>query len=223
MRKIFIVFALIASLPAVAQERPRFQVFGGYSYLNTPKDFSCNEYLHIASDTGGASQNGWNASFAVKLFKSLDFVADTSSNFQYGIRTVKFTGSNQNQISTTSTTHTFLFGPQVRFPGGKKLHPFGRTLFGISKQDRDLTVDSSDWTWGGNFTDTGFAFAVGGGLDWQCSKKISIRLLQADYIRAKKDFTYDWYLFYGNNSITNDRIANNFRIAAGLVFNIGRR
>jgi hypothetical protein len=116
-----------------------------------------------------------------------------------------------------------LFGPQIRFPGGKKLHPFGRVLFGISKLDRDYSTTSSYQTLHGDLRDTGFAFALGKGLNWQCSRSFSIRLLQADYIRAKKDFTYDWLIFYDNSSITNDRIANSLRISTGLVFNIGQR
>jgi hypothetical protein len=230
MRKFFIVFAWIVSLPAWGQEQSKFQIFGGYSYLNTPQQFCVRNQalppISVVSENGGASQNGWNASLAIHVFKSLDFVADAGSNFQHGARDIKFDyGSgvlNRLQIDATSTTHTLLFGPQIRFPGGKKLRPFGRALFGISKSDRDYSTTSSYQTLPGDLTDTGFAFAVGGGVDWRCSRSVSIRLLQADYIRAKKDFAYDWLIFYENNPVINDRIDNSFRIVAGLVFNIGK-
>jgi hypothetical protein len=229
MQKIFIVIALFVSLPALAQEKPRVQIFGGYAYLNTPQEFyesgPALPPISVVSASGGASQNGWNASFAVNIFNNLDFVADTSSSFQHGSRNIKLDyGSGvlyHLQIGATSTTHTFLFGPQIRFPGGKNLNPFGRALFGISKLDRDYSTTSSYQTLHGELSDTGFAFAAGGGLDWRCSRRISLRLLQADYIRAKKEFTYDWLLFYGNGHVTNDRIANSFRIATGVVFNLG--
>jgi hypothetical protein len=231
MRSWIVVFALIVSLPALAEEQPRVQIFGGYSYLNTPQAFSASgpvlPGMHVVSETGGESQNGWNASIAIHLFKRLDFLADTSSNFQYGGRDIKIDyGSGilyHLQIGAASKTHTFLFGPQVRFPGRKKFHAFGRALVGISKLDRDYSMISSYQTLHGELTDTGFAFAAGGGLDWRCSRRISIRLLQADYIRARKEFSYDWLIFYGNNPVTRDRIANSFRIASGVVFNIGMR
>jgi hypothetical protein len=229
MRAWIVVLAMIMSLPAWAQEQPQVQIFGGYSYLNTPQEFRIDGRalpgMQVVSETGGASQNGWNASIAIRLFKRLDLVADTSSSFQYGGRDIKLDyGSGilyHLQIGAASTTHTFLFGPQVRFPGGKKLHPFGRALFGISRLDRDYKTISSIQTLHGGLTHTGFVFAAGGGIDWRCSKRLSLRVLQADYLRAGKNFTYDWLIFYGNNPVTHDRIANSFRIASGVVFNIG--
>jgi hypothetical protein len=243
MRKLFIMVTvcMIVSLPIMAQEQSRFQIFGGYSYLDAPQEFSLNSGRKplIASngDSGGTNHNGWNASLTVNLYKNLDFVIDTSSHYQLGDRRVDnlvgiVDDTNQLKINASSTAYTFILGPQIRMFGWKRLNPFGRALLGISKVNRKYKTENT-WTGlagqpqiqtlHGNLSDAGFAFSAGGGLDIQCSKRISWRLLQADYIRAEKQFTYDWLNINGYTPITKDRITNSFRIATGIIFNIGIR
>jgi hypothetical protein len=53
-----------------------------------------------------------------------------------------------------------------------------------------------------NFTSTGFSAAVGGGLDLRATKRLSIRVIQADY----------------NPIFVNNTTSNNFRLGVGLVF-----
>ena len=50
-------------------------------------------------------------------------------------------------------------------------------------------------------------FAAGGGLDVKWTDRISVRLVQADYLGTR----------YG------DATQNNFRLSAGIVFHFGRK
>ena len=237
----FIGLMLIAAIPATAEEQPRIQIFGGYSYMNSPQEFSLNPAsfdLYTVKETanGGTHQNGLDVSVAVNLTKNLALVADASTHFNdRNIVRMEFAlpdYTGQIWETAQSTTYSFLFGPQIHFLGAKKIDPFGRALFGISKINRETTITQSYTGIDGRshvsslqetLLNTGFAFAIGGGIDWRCSKSYSIRLLQADYLRAKKEFTYAWPFYDGLSWIGKDSMTNNFRISAGIVFNIGRR
>lgn len=220
----------------MAQEQPKIQVFGGYSYLNTPQAFSVTpepgQLWAIIRNNGGTHQNGINASVNFNLLTNLDLAIDTNTSFQRDARDIYMGfGSGiprEYQVGVTATTYSFLIGPQVRLWRVNKLSSFGRALFGISKTNREYTAitrslfiaEQSQTT--DAKADTGFAFAVGGGVDLRCSRRISIRLFQADYMRVEKEFIYDKNVFAGS-VVIKDRIANNLRISTGIVIAIGLR
>jgi opacity protein-like surface antigen len=242
MKAILILLGIlmIATIPAAAEEPPRFQIFGGYSYMHTPQKFTINPiyvdlYSMLGSSDGGTHQNGWNVSLAANLTKNLALVADTSGHYSdRNVRADSGTSTSNTVIreAVKSSTHSFLFGPRYTFWSDRKINPFGHALFGFSKENRDIAIRVTSQSGGVSATfldsdslsDTSFAFAVGGGIDWRCSKHFSIRLLQADYVRAKKEFEYK-PLFYANGSqwrMARDSMANNLRLSTGIVFNIGK-
>ena len=69
-----------------------------------------------------------------------------------------------------NSIHNFLFGPQVSWPA--RVSPFAHVLIGGSH------VDS------GPFSDTSFAFALGGGIDAQLIPHVSWRVFQGDYLHT---------------------------------------
>jgi hypothetical protein len=236
---IVLVALTIVGIPALAEEQPRVQIFGGYSHLYMPQEFSLNtSQPHAGSVSGtanaGSSQNGWNASLAYNLTGNLALVADASGHYQSNDRNIQFSGGfpdNMHELSigAKSTTHSFLFGPRVRILEDKKLSPFVHVLVGVSRMDRKLSgVDAFSGIGGvtitpvkKTLTDTGFALAMGGGLDLRCSERFSVRLIQVDYVREKREFVYDKSLF--STPFTKDSMDNGLRISAGIIFNIGKR
>ena len=68
-------------------------------------------------------------------------------------------------------------------------------------------VGGSHGTSFGGFSDTVLGFALGGGLDVKWTDRISVRIVQADYLGTR----------YA------DATQNNFRLSAGLVFHFGKR
>jgi len=94
---------IIASLPAVAQEALKAEVFGGYSW-------------------SGGNFHGWNTSVTGNINKRLGIVADFSGHY----------GSDPGIVRVNQHAHSFLFGPRVAFRG-KRLTPFFYGVFGATR------------------------------------------------------------------------------------------
>jgi hypothetical protein len=75
---------------ASAQQAPRFDVFGGYSYVR------------VANSGSSANTNGWEAAAALNFNRFVGVAADFGGSYW------KVNGVNVNQT-------TFLVGPQVTF------------------------------------------------------------------------------------------------------------
>lgn len=176
MRKLIVagLMLLTASL-AMAQSNSKIDVFGGYSYFS--------------QDTNGATDrlnlNGWTASATYNFHKYLGATAEFSG--AYGSPDIF-------GVNTTEHQHTFLFGPTVNFIRTNKVNVFGHALFGVA--------DSSASALGVSTSDTGFAMALGGGVDYNLKKHFGVRLAQVDWMRTS---VFD-----------NDQ--NNFRYSGGVVF-----
>lgn len=193
MQKLFLIVALSLALPIIAQaqEAPRVQVFGGYSYMRLEDSMI---------DGQDRDLNGFNVSGAITIFKkSLAIKGDVSGHF--------------GDLLTNVTPRTdlgqllFLFGPQLTLRKSERIQPFAHALFGFARVK--LENDAIP----GDITDTGFAFALGGGVDVKAlSSKLAIRLIQADYVRTKLDL-----IGSGDSSSSN-----NIRVSTGIVLRFGK-
>lgn len=101
----------LASLPALAQEVPKAEVFGGYSW-------------------SGGNIHGWNASVTGNVTKRFGIVADFSGHYVSGL---------DGSIPTKQDAHSFLFGPRFSFRG-KRLTPFVQAMFGATRFHESATV-----------------------------------------------------------------------------------
>jgi hypothetical protein len=164
MRKLFFIVAVALALPIIAQaqDSPRMEIFGGYSYLRL--DDTLNDDRDL---------NGWNASVNQTIFFNwLGFKADFSGH--YGDSIVAFgTGADLS-------TYLFLFGPQFTLRKSKRFQPFGHVLFGAVRSNLRSSVSG-----GPTVENTAFAMAAGGGLDVRVLDKLSVRLFQADYVLTR--------------------------------------
>lgn len=193
MQKLFLITALTLALPIIAQaqEASRVQVFGGYSYMRL-------EDNNI--DGQDRDLNGYNISGAITIFKkSIALKGDVSGHF--------------GDLLTNVTPRTdlgqtlFLFGPQFTLRKSERIQPFAHALFGVARVK--LENDAIP----GDITDTGFAFAIGGGVDIKAlSSKIAVRMIQADFVRTKLDLT----------SSGDSTSSNNIRISTGIVLRFGK-
>jgi opacity protein-like surface antigen len=192
MRKLFFIAALTLALPIIslAQEAPRVEVFGGYSYMRLED---------IGIDGLDRDLNGYNVAGAITIFKkSLAIKADVSGHF--GNISVPGISVDQNQT-------LFLFGPQYSFRKSQRIQPFAHALFGFARVKLDADAISGD------ISDNGFAFALGGGVDIKAlSSRLSLRLVQADYVRTKLDFL----------GVGDSNSSNNVRISTGMVVRFGK-
>lgn len=106
MRKFFILAVLMvfAAAPALAQEAPKAELFGGY------------EYLHF---DGGGNCHGGGANLAYNVKDWLGGVAD------FGV--CKVTGLPSG---VSANAFNYLFGPRVSYRSYGSLTPFAQVLFG---------------------------------------------------------------------------------------------
>lgn len=185
MRKSLLAISaiLIFSLFAAAQETPKAEVFGGYQYTN--------------ADIGGANRvnlNGWNAQLSGYFNRNFGITADFS-----GLYGSPDAGLGLGGIDTKA--YSYMFGPTFRAPMGKAT-PYVHALFGATH----MTADNVDL---GHFSDNAFSYALGGGFDFNLSKRVAFRAVQADYYATRFSAAS-----LGSNSDTQ----NHFRISTGLVF-----
>ena len=206
LKRFFVLVGVCLALgiAAHAQEFPKAEVFGGYSYGN---------FGPTAFGAGRTNVNGWNASLGVNVNHWFGLVSDFGGH--YGsfsatlpspiiIPTCVPLGCSI-QTSETDKFHSFLFGPQFSFRT-KKLTPFVHALFGGSRLNRSGTdtftppPPGTPFTFKFSTSTTNFAFAGGGGVDYKFSDRLAWRV-QADYLEI---------------GIPN-RTLNNVRVSTGLV------
>lgn len=109
----------------------------------------------------------------------------------------------------TGSAYTFLFGPQFSHRG-EHWTPFVHALFGSARlSDISVsTIPSGSAFFNRSFSQNSFATALGGGVDGNFNKHISVRIFQVEYLLTK--FTDG-----------GDNKQNNIRASAGVVLHFG--
>jgi hypothetical protein len=189
---LFVVLAVPFS--AWAQEFPKLEFFGGYSYVR------------MLSENWG----GWNASVTKNLNEHLGITADIGS---FG------TSMNQNLTSyvfgADGHEYTFMIGPQLTLRGPQKISPFVHLLFGAS---HDYSNNSYVYPSGNvpsffqSYSSNQFAMGFGGGVDHKLIGPLRVRG-QIDYMGIR----------YGASSTTMSSWSKFWRLTAGVVLAVGRR
>jgi len=105
MRKFIASAALLVllSAPAMAQNSPEAEVFGGYSVYSN----------------GAHKLNGWNASVNGNINHWLGIKGD-------------FSGHYKTKNGLRLTLHTFTVGPQLSYRKNRRIVPFAHALFGVA-------------------------------------------------------------------------------------------
>jgi opacity protein-like surface antigen len=177
MQKISLIVAsllLFAGL-ASAQVPTSGNVFVGYSFENTSS--SSLDFLKG------------------KVFPWVGIVADFAGH--YGTQTEQFElGGINSTASVNAHEFTALFGPRVSVSVGK-FRPFAEALFGAG---HITTSDTSGGVGLVSPSDTSFATALGGGLDYKIIRPVAVRF-QGDYVQTR---------FFGNTQ-------NDVRFSTGIV------
>jgi opacity protein-like surface antigen len=164
MKRFVLLCALTVCFAGVAsaQDMPKLDAFGGYTFA------------HLSEDGEGINLNGGSGSVAFHPNDWLGLVAD-------------FGGYHTNSFGESGNLFTYLFGPRVNFGHGK-LEPFVQTLFGgghlssgdtcvdVSRVNRQVSSEC------GSFSENAFAMTLGGGIDWNATEHLGLRLIQIEYL-----------------------------------------
>ncbi len=156
-------------------------------------------YVHSNLPPGGCgcfSMNGVNA------WAGFNFAPHFAVVGEVGIEHASNIAGTSGDLTLTS----YLFGPRYTMHRQGRFHPFVQALVGGAH----ASGSEAPGTNGLSGSSNAFAAAVGGGLNFAFTERISFRLIQADY----------YFSDFKNGS--NDH-QNNLRIGAGIVFRFGRK
>jgi hypothetical protein len=165
---------------AAAQVPTSGNIFFGYSYYNTD-----------LSSIDRANTNGWEGTFEGRALPHLGLLVDISGhygsqNFAGGI--VCGIGCSPTTFNANVAVRNVLFGPRVSASIGR-FRPFAEVEVGIGHVNANLAG-----------SDTSFATAIGGGLDYRIIRPVAWRF-QGDYVETR---------FFGTTQ-------NNVRLSTGIV------
>lgn len=156
---LFIVLAV--PLSAWAQEFPKVELFGGYSYVRMLGD----------------NWSGWNAAVTKNFNEHLGITADISSF-----------GTSMSQDLTSFVfradghEYTFMIGPQLMYRGPQKITPFVHLLFGAAHDYSNNSYASGDTLLSfQSYSSNRFAIGFGGGVDHKLIGRLLVRG-QIDYM-----------------------------------------
>ena len=168
---------------------PSGNVFVGFSYERTNSS-SFGTGL-VGSTVTGSNLHGWEASAEGKFLPFVGIVGDVSGH--YGSESfVQLTPNGPQTINVTGHEQEYLVGPRLSVPVGK-FTPFGELMVGGAHIHTGGTLPTP--------SNTSFAYAVGGGLDY--------RLIGPLAARVEGDYLHTGFL---------NSTQNNFRLALGGVF-----
>jgi outer membrane immunogenic protein len=153
-------------------------------------------FVHANAPPGGCgcfSLNGGSAEFAWPVgLRGLALAGDVTVGHTNSI------GSSGASLTLSSFTTGVRYAPPFK---RTRFQPFGEVLVGYSHISGSLVQSVQGQT---TSSSNGFAANLGGGLDAQINKRLSLRLIEADYLVT----TFD-------NGINNHQ--NLLRVSTGIV------
>jgi hypothetical protein len=196
-------------LSVFAQEGPKADLFLGYSFLR----YNSAQTIPAFTANGGAGTFAWNFSDHIGLEAELG----------------GYHNGNVNDYHFDTTSFSYLFGPRISWGRHKTFDPYIHTLFGGQHASTSIAADSilvvnplaTDKLKDGRYqtATNAFGMAIGGGIDIKLSKLITLRPAQIDYYLTR--FEVPDVTFPPGTTAPSARNQNNFRYAAGIVFNFG--
>ena len=169
---------------------PSGNIFLGFSYERTNSTAFSGSNL-VTTTFSHPNLHGWEASFEGKVLPLVGIVGDVSGH--YGSQSfVEVTPNGPQSISVTGHEQEYLVGPRLSVPVGN-FTPFAELMVGAAHIHTGGTLASP--------SNTSFAYALGGGLDYRVFRPIALRV-EGDYLRTK---------FFNSRQ-------NNFRLSVGVVF-----
>jgi opacity protein-like surface antigen len=175
MKRFVLLCALVVCFTGVAsaqEDYSKIDAFAGYSFA------------HVSANGFGLDFNGGSASVAYNPTGWLGLVGD-------------FGGYHTTAFGVGGNLFTYMFGPRINFRRGK-FTPFVQGLIGGGHLTSDNVCEEAVRTRSvhregdeecGSTSDNGFAMTLGGGLDWNATSHIAVRVAQIEYLLTRFDST----------------------------------
>ena len=206
-RAMFLVLVLLtcSSLAAAQSDYKKFEVFAGYSHNRVDTGIGDDDAALSVVVDEREGFHGFNTSVTGNVNRYLGLKFDFAGHFK------EKDFLDPAGFNVKSRAFNFLGGVQLKDNGtDATFKPFAHALAGGAhvRNEVDLRALCLPPPGGSasscNFTesDTGFAAALGGGIDIRASNRVDIRVIQFDY----------------NPTRVFDSTQHNFRIGIGVVF-----
>jgi len=189
MRSLLALLLLsIASVNLMAQTQPSNEIALGYTYVHTNAP---------PAGCGCFSMNGGSGSYAYHFGPQFAAVIEVGAVH----------AGNVDGTGLDLTLTSYLGGPRFyyRRPHARFV-PYGQILLGAVRATGELAPANS----GGSSSSTAFGSTLGGGVEFNINRSITLRVAQVDYFVT----TFD-------NRADNHQ--NNLRIGAGAAYHFGKR
>jgi hypothetical protein len=159
----------------------RAEVAIGYTAVraNAPPDQSCGCFW----------MQGGSAQLALYSQRGLGVVLDL------GMTTASRLGSGNGYNITLGT---YMVGPRYRFYDRKRFSTYAQALAGAGHASTNAAADNGS---------TAFSFSTGAGLDLLLKRRVSWRVVQAEYLLTR--------IPNGNNDVQNQ-----FRLTTGIILHL---
>lgn len=198
MRKAILVIGFVALLTPTIEQTSVAQTSSPRTITFAPLEvtlaYSADRTNGVAGGCGCFWMSGGKAEASAALSNSFSIVSELAGQHASNI------SPGLNSLSLV----TYLFGPRYSFRSRTRLVPFGQFLVG--------GVHGFDALFPGSGPSVpnpdAFAFAAGGGLNVNISRRFGFRVVQADYLQTQLPND-------GNNR------QNHLRISGGAVFRFG--
>src|SRR6266849_1729203 len=186
------VLSWAAAFPARAQEFPRWECFGGFSYANVGLGPQANLF-------GPVSKNYYGIHLGVNFnpYRNFSVVLTDLGIQSRGSRIPPPFRHSNNDVVTSQA----LFGPELKIRS-RKANGFAHALVGVTNT-RLVETDSFGTSDLGRRTNLALGF--GGGIDVNLRPRLGIRLCQADYVPTRLEGKWQ----------------SDFRVSVGVVFRFG--
>jgi hypothetical protein len=189
---LFIV-SLVLGGTAYAQDHPKAEITGYYSYFRFNPENSGTLSSHSLNGGGGEIGFYFSRMIGVKA----EFAG-------YQGNKVTFT-SGSVSASAMANLFTSNVGPVVKLRAGH-FEPFGEVLFGGAHSSFYGDLCKTFTCVVNNPSNNAFDFVIGGGIDIPFSHSIAFRPVQADYVLTR----------FGNGFTSGNQNQSNFRYQAGI-------
>lgn len=204
-----------AQVPASEAAYPKFEVFGGYSTIETNDHiFHFGRNFNVTNTDFDEGGKGFEAAVTRNLSRYLGIVGSFSAHFSHDQGPI-FVTSRCGQppcprvaqnADLNPRLFNFLAGPELKGRNRTRLTPFAHGLFGIAHTTCTFSTSGSAGTLSRSDADTGFAMTYGGGFEVRILGRVSFRT-SLDYSKA----------FVGSSALPPQRV-NSVGYSVGIIF-----
>jgi hypothetical protein len=220
---LFIMFLIGHAPPAAAQtpnpdEYPRLEFFAGYAAAGYNPDTAppiVNQRLSPFFSDQAGGPTGFETSVSKNFRRYVGLKGDFAAYFNDSHGRGTFTNCPVGQVCATgaqdfkinSRAFYFMAGPEFKWRNRTRVAPYLHALFGGVHSRSEFSTTGSIVTLRDNDAQSGFAMALGGGLDVRVTRRASIRTMV--------DYAPTWLKEGGANERSKQE---HIRLSLGILF-----